>query len=196
MKPNILIIVGTVRQGRVGRNIADWYINEASKAAPDMSYTLLDVADLDLPIFHEAVPPMMHQYSSVQEQVAKHIAGADGFIFVTGEYNHSVPGSLKNFLDYLNTEWHHKAAAYVGYGTIGGVRSIEHLVQIMAELRVASVRDHLFIHGLWSAFDEQGKPKPDHIIGDITKQLTELNWWVKALQAARVASKNNEKAAS
>ncbi len=196
MKPTILVIVGTVRQGRVGRKVADWYLNEASKAAPDMNFTLLDVAGLDLPVFHEATPPMMHQYSNVQEQVAKHIAAADGFIFVTGEYNHSVPGSLKNFLDYVNTEWRHKAAAYVGYGTIGGVRSIEHLVQIMTELRVASVRDHITISALWNAFDEQGNPKPEHIMGDITKQLTELKWWVKALQAARAASNNNEKEAS
>jgi len=184
-EPTILVIVGTVRQGRVGRKVADWYVSEARKAAPELKLELLDLAELKLPLFNEPMPPAMHRYSGLQESVAKRVAGADGFVFVTGEYNHGIPGSLKNFLDYVVAEWSHKAAAYVGYGGSGGIRAIEHLIQIMAELRVASIRDHITINAIWQALDERGAPKPGFTHGDIAAQVKELAWWVTALKAAR-----------
>lgn len=190
-KLNILIIVGTTRQGRSGRKIADWYIGEAQKVAPEnVNLELLDVADLDLPVFNEPVSPMMHQYNDIQNNIAEKIGAADGFVFVTGEYNHSIPGSLKNFMDYINAEWAHKAAAFVGYGTVGGTRAIEHLIQILAELHVASVAksfNNVMIRAPWEALDENGVPKPEYISGDIGKQLEELTWWVSALKVAREA---------
>lgn len=190
-KLNILIIVGTTRQGRSGRKIADWYIGEAQKVAPEnVNLELLDVADLDLPVFNEPVSPMMHQYNDIQNNIAEKIGAADGFVFVTGEYNHSIPGSLKNFMDYINAEWAHKAAAFVGYGTVGGARAIEHLIQILAELHVASVAksfNNVMIRAPWEALDENGVPKPEYISGDIGKQLEELTWWVSALKVAREA---------
>src|SRR5437868_4325965 len=154
----ILIIVGTVREGRVGRKIADWYLKEAVKAAPHMEFELLDVAELDLPLFHEAFPPMMHKYGEVQQKIADKIGSADGFVFITGEYNHSIPGSLKNFLDHLFSEWNYKAAAFVGYGgAVGGSRAIEQLIQVMAELKVVSVANtfnNVLIRNIFNALDE------------------------------------------
>jgi len=185
----ILIIVGTVREGRVGRKIANWYLKEAVKAAPNMEFELLDIAELNLPLFHEAVPPMMHQYSEIQQKLADKVGSADGFVFITGEYNHSIPGSLKNFLDYIFSEWNYKAAAFVGYGgAAGGSRAIEHLIQVMAELKVVSVAntfDSILIQNVFNAIDENGNPKLEFIRGDIGKQLTELEWWVSALKTAR-----------
>lgn len=185
----ILIIVGTVREGRVGRKIADWYLKEAVKTAPHMEFELLDVAELDLPLFHEAAPPMMHQYGQIQQKLADKIGHADGFIFITGEYNHSIPGSLKNFLDHIFAEWNYKAAAFVGYGgAAGGSRAIEHLIQVMTELKVASVAstpDSILIQDIFNAIDESGSPKPEFVRGDIGKQLKDLDWWVSALKAAR-----------
>ena len=185
MKPKILVITSTTRKGRSGRKVADWYLAEAKKAAPEAEFELLDIADLNLSIFDEPVSPMYHQYTEEQEKLAQTIGSADGYIFVTGEYNHSVPGSLKNFLDYLYAEWNHKVAGYVGYGAVGGVRAIEHLVQIMTELKVASLRDHVMINAIWEALDDNGVPKPGYVHGDITAQLTELLWWTNALKAAR-----------
>jgi NAD(P)H-dependent FMN reductase len=185
----ILVVVGTVREGRVGRKIADWYLKEAVKVAPNMEFELLDVAELNLPLFNEAFPPMMHQYSKIQQKLADKIANADGFVFITGEYNHSIPGSLKNFLDYIFAEWNYKAAAFVGYGgAASGSRSIEQLIQVMAELKVASVAntmDHILIRNIFNAIDENGIPKPEFVSGDIGKQLKELDWWASALKNAR-----------
>lgn len=185
----ILIIVGTVREGRVGRKIADWYLKEAIKAGPDMEFELLDVAELNLSLFDQAMPPMMNQYGEVQKKLADKIGSADGFVFVTGEYNHSIPGSLKNFLDHIFAEWNYKAAAFVGYGgAVGGSRAIEHLIPVLAELKVASVANtmnHILIRNVFSALDESGVPKSEFVSGDIEKQLKELNWWVSALKTAR-----------
>jgi NAD(P)H-dependent FMN reductase len=188
-KIKLLVIVGTTRSGRSGRKIADWYIGQAKAVAPEnVELELFDVADYNLPVFNKAVPPMMQQYSDLQNKLAEKIGASDGFVFVTGEYNHSVPGSLKNFLDYIGAEWAHKPAGYVGYGTNGGVRAIEHLIQIMTELRVASVAksfDNITIRMPWEALDENGEPKPEYLSGDIAKQLEELVWWAKALKTAR-----------
>jgi NAD(P)H-dependent FMN reductase len=185
----ILIIVGTVREGRVGRKIADWYVKEAVKLAPHMEFEILDVAELNLPLFHEASPPMMHQYGEIQQKLAEKIASADGFVFITGEYNHSIPGSLKNFLDHLFSEWNYKAAAFVGYGgSAGGSRAIEHLIGVMTELKVASVAstpDSILIRNIFNAIDENGSPKPEFVSGDIARQLKDLDWWTSALKTAR-----------
>ena len=184
-KPKILVVVGTTRQGRSGRKVADWYMSQVAEAGVEADFELLDVAELNLPLFNEPASPMMHQYSDLQNSLAEKVGAADGFVFVTAEYNHSVPASLKNFLDYLNAEWHHKAAAYVGYGAIGGARAIEHLIQILSELRVASIRDHVMVNAIWEALDENGIPKPGYVHGDVKGQLTELLWWANALKTAR-----------
>lgn len=187
-KPKILIIVGTTREGRLGRKVADWYLKEARLSASEMDLELFDVDDWNLPLFNEAMPPLMHKYSPLQKKMAEKIGKADGFVFVTGEYNHSIPGSMKNFIDYLNTEWNYKAAAYVGYGGTGAIRAIEHLIQVMTELKVFSVAntfDNILINQVWAAFDQEGKPKEGFVHGNIVNQLKELTWWINALKDAR-----------
>lgn len=184
-KPKILVVVGTTREGRSGRKVADWYMAEAQKIDSGLDLELLDLKDLDLPLFNEPMSPMWGKYSDVQKSLASKVAAADGFVFVTAEYNHSVSASLKNFIDYLSAEWNHKAAAYVGYGAAGASRAIEHMVQIMTELRVVSTKDHIAINAIWEALDEKGQPKEGYVHGDIAAQLTELSWWSDALKAAR-----------
>lgn len=181
----ILVIVGTVREGRNGRKVADWYVSEAKKAAPDVSFEVLDAAELALPLFNEPMPPLYHQYSDLQNKVAEKIASADAYVIVTGEYNHSIPGSLKNLLDYVAAEWSHKAAAFVGYGGGGAVRAIEHVIQVFNFLGVATIKDHITINAIWEALDENGKPKPGYVFGSVPDQLKELGWWGRALKNAR-----------
>ena len=181
----IFVIVGTVRQGRVGRKVADWYLAEAKKAAPDVEFEILDTAELNLPLFNEPMPPLYHQYGALQEKLAEKIASADGFVVVTGEYNHSIPGSLKNLLDYVAAEWGRKPAAFVGYGGGGAIRAIEHIIQVFNFLGVATIKDHITINAIWEALDENGTPKPGYVYGSIPDQLKELSWWAKALKQAR-----------
>lgn len=183
-----LIITSTVREGRTSRKIANWYFAEAKKAKSDMEFEILDIADLNLPLFDLVAPPMMHQYNDIQNKIAEKIGSVDAFIFVTAEYNHSIPGSLKNFLDYINAEWGRKPAAYVSYGSASGARAVEHLIQIMAELGVVSVAkgsNNVMISAPWEALDENGVPKDGYVHGDIAAQITELEWYAAALKSAR-----------
>ena len=77
--------------------------------------------------------------SNTKRWAAK-IASFDAFVFVTPEYNHGISGALKNALDYLYAEWNNKVAGFVGYGSAGGVRAVESLRLVMAELQIADVR--------------------------------------------------------
>lgn len=187
MKPKILVIVGSTREGRVGRKIAEWYITEARKATRDLDFALYDIADLHLPVFNEAAPPMTHQYSDVQNKIEESLLEADGFVFVTSEYNHSIPGSLKNFLDYNYLGWHRKVAAYVGYGVQGGTRAIEHLINVMTFFDVASLVEQVNINQIFEALNEDDIPKKEFISGSVAKQVAELEWWAKTLKSGRQA---------
>lgn len=184
-----LVITSTVRENRSGGKIANWYINEAKKVLPEgMELELLDIEELNLPLFDQPIPPKAQKYNDLQKKISEKISSADAFVFVTGEYNHSLPGSLKNFIDYIYHEWGRKPAVYVGYGTIGGARAIEHLIQIMAEMGVVSVArgsDNVTVSSPWSALDDDGNVKPEFAHGDIKAQLEELNWYATALKSAR-----------
>jgi len=112
----------------------------------DAQYELVDIADFDLPLLDEPVPPSQGKYSKPHTLAwAAKVAGFDGFVFVTPEYNHSTSAALKNALDFLYAEWNDKAAGFVGYGSEGGTRAVEHLRQIVAELRMASVRPQVML---------------------------------------------------
>lgn len=179
-KPKILVVTSTIREGRLGHKIAEWYIRQAKSTTDALEFELLDIDDLNLPLFNEPLPPMYHQYGDLQNNLATIIEGADGFVFITGEYNYSVPGSLKNFLDYLYDEWGRRPATFVGYGVHGGVRAIQDLVPILSALGlpVLSWYGHtLHIDSPWEAFDEDGDIRPELLKGDISKQLKELQLW-------------------
>jgi NAD(P)H-dependent FMN reductase len=186
--PHILVITSTVREGRVGKKIAEWFLTEAKKATNEATFELLDIKDFDLPLFNESVSPMYHQYSEIQNKLAEKIGPADGFVIVTGEYNYSVPGSLKNFLDYLFAEWNHKPVSFVGYGGDNGVRAVAHLVQIFSSLGampISAFGKTTHVKNPWEAFDEKGEIRPDVVSNNVKAQLEELLWWAKILRAAR-----------
>jgi NAD(P)H-dependent FMN reductase len=184
----IAIIVGTTRPGRKATEIAAW-VHGIAAQRDDAEYDIVDIADYDLPLLDEPVPPAMHQYSQPHTlRWAETIAQYDGFVFVTPEYNHSLSGSLKNAIDFLYAEWNNKAAGFVSYGTSNGARAVEHLRGIMGELQVADVRAHVGLSLLtdfenWSVF----KPTPYHE-QSVGTMLDQVVAWSKALQTLRVAA--------
>ncbi|WP_427006108.1 NADPH-dependent FMN reductase [Pseudarthrobacter sp. H2] len=125
-------------QGREA--VADWVYEQAKKRS-DAQFELVDVADFGLPLLDEPLPPSRGRYRNEHTKAwAQVIASFDGYIIVTGEYNHSVPGALKNAIDYLYREWNNKAVGFVSYGSAGGTRAVEHLRQIAAEVQMADAR--------------------------------------------------------
>jgi NAD(P)H-dependent FMN reductase len=99
-----------------------------------------------------------------------------------------VPAVLKNAMDYAYLEWNKKAASYVGYGSVGGARSVEQLRLISVELQMAPIRTGVHIQGAdFMAALKEGKDLKDipHLQLNATDMLDQLVWWTNALKAAR-----------
>ncbi|MEV4823264.1 NAD(P)H-dependent oxidoreductase [Micromonospora sp. NPDC049274] len=185
------IILGSTRPGRRGQQVAEWVAEVAAKQQDDVTYEIVDVADFDLPLLDEEQPALFGTYGKDHtRRWAETIASYDGFVFVTAEYNHSVPGALKNALDYLFAEWHHKPAGFVSYGLHGGTRAVEHLRLILAELKVPTVRTQvvlsIFNDFTMSAPTETGSFTPGaHNEPTLVTMLGEIVAWSTALESLR-----------
>ena len=136
----IAVITGSVRPGRAGSAVARW-IAEKANEVDGVDARVLELADFDLPVFAEEVPPMM---APAKDPAAvawnKALAGFDAFIFVTPEYNHSVPGALKNAIDFIAPSvLANRAVGLVGYSYSAGHRPIEHLRSILANFTTGVV---------------------------------------------------------
>jgi NAD(P)H-dependent FMN reductase len=182
----IQIIVGSTRPGRKGDAVGEWVLAQAKKR-DDFEVELVDVADYNLPLLDETTPPSMgHPYTKNHtKKWGEKIDEADGYVFVTAEYNHSVPGALKNAIDYLFKEWNDKAAGFVGYGSAGGVRAVEHLRQVMGEVKVADVRSNVLL-SLAHDFENYSKFKPNKA-HEATLNLVfdQVIDWAEALKSVR-----------
>jgi NAD(P)H-dependent FMN reductase len=180
----IAVILGSTRPGRNGKAVADWVLERS--APRSATYEIIDLADYPLPHFDEAQRPALGRYANDHtKQWAAVIARFDGFVFVTPEYNHSTSGVLKNAIDYLHAEWHNKAAAFVGYGTIGGARAVEHLRGIASGLQIAHVAQQLGF-SLFTDFEKMSTfiPGPQHAAAADT-MFTQLEVWAGVLKQLR-----------
>ncbi|MCU4377672.1 NADPH-dependent FMN reductase [Acinetobacter haemolyticus] len=132
----IYIIVGSVREGRTAIKVANWVQQATSELALNNIQTeIVDLKEWDLPIFAGAHPPASGIYDQPKQQAwADKIATADAFILISPEYNHGYSPALKNALDYLGKEWQGKPAAYIGYGSTNGSRSIDQIRQVGTQL--------------------------------------------------------------
>ncbi|MDH6108636.1 NAD(P)H-dependent FMN reductase [Kitasatospora sp. MAP12-15] len=181
----IAVILGSTRPGRNGKAVADWIVDRAV-ARTGAEYELVDLADWPLPHMDEPLPPSMGQYQQehTKDWGAK-IAEFDGYVFVTPEYNHSIPGVLKNALDFAYAEWNNKAAAFVSYGVLGGVRAVEHLRSIASALQLAHVNQQLCF-SLFSDFEDLAIFKPaEHHDAAVTKLFEQLEAWTAAMKTLR-----------
>ncbi|HEY1547501.1 MAG TPA: NAD(P)H-dependent oxidoreductase, partial [Kofleriaceae bacterium] len=134
------IVLGSTRTGRFADRPATWLFELATRR-DDAAFELVDLRDYPLPFFDEPKSPFREpSQHAVATRWARKVGELDGYVFVTGEYNHSIPASLKNALDYVYAEWNRKPAAFVGYGNAGGARGIEQLRSMLVELQVAPLR--------------------------------------------------------
>lgn len=115
------------------------------------------------------------------------IGNADAFVIVTPEYNHDYPAALKHLIDSIYGKWQAKPVAFVSYGAAsGGLRAVEQLRQVFAELHIASMRNTVSFANVWEQFGEHGKlhapERPEKAMAMI---LAQLQWWQIALKNAR-----------
>ncbi len=188
----VAIITGSTRPGRKSEAVARWVHSIAAKRS-DASFEIVDIAAFDLPLLDEAAPPMMSQYSRPHTKAwAAKVSTFDAFVFVTPEYNHSTSGALKNAIDFLYREWNDKAAGFVSYGSAGGTRAVEHLRQVMGEIKVADVRAQVAL-SLFTDFENFSilKPAPRQEAA-VNAMLDDLVAWGQALQALRERSTEDD----
>jgi NAD(P)H-dependent FMN reductase len=187
--PKVQIILGSTREGREGEKVAQWIFNEAQKR-DDFDVEYIDLRDIPLPFFDEAVSPSYNkgEYANpLGAEWAKRVGTADGYIFVTPEYNHSIPAVLKNAIDWVYPEWNNKAAGIVSYsgGPYAGVRATQELRHIFTEVQIAPIRASIHIPFIWKAFDASGKPVEESLQKAPQHFFDNLITWTKALKTVR-----------
>ncbi|WP_330304421.1 MULTISPECIES: NAD(P)H-dependent oxidoreductase [unclassified Streptomyces] len=180
----VAVVIGSNREGRFGPVVADWLLARI-RERDDFTAEVVDVAAVQLPtvLSHSPSPAVSDELAKVSPA----LAAADAFVVLTPEYNHSYPAGLKNLIDWHYSEWRAKPVALVSYGGLsGGLRAVEHLRQVFAELHAVTVRDTVSFHGARAAFDEEGEPRDPVGPGVAAKaMLDQLGWWARALNEAK-----------
>lgn len=182
----LAVIVGSTREGRFGPKVANWFTGRAA-LRDDVSVDVIDLADTPLPpsLTHRPGP----EDASALEAVTPRLDAADAFAVVTPEYNHSYPAPLKNAIDWHYSQWQAKPVGFVSYGGMsGGLRAVEHLRPVFAEVHAVTVRDTVSFHSAWEAFGADGAlTDPQGPDTAATVMLDQLVWWADALRTARTA---------
>lgn len=172
------IVLTTIRSKRKSEVIGNWVLEKAKEYSNNI-YEIIDLRDYNLPILG------LEDKEGIVKKFVDKTAEMDGFIFVLAEYNHSVPGVLKNAIDYLGPTMHGKAAAIVSYGAVGGARAAEHLRGILGQLDVATISNHVAL-SLFFDFDNEGnfKPMPIHE-PNLKTSFERVEAWSGALKTIR-----------
>ncbi|MCB0722985.1 MAG: NAD(P)H-dependent oxidoreductase [Ignavibacteriae bacterium] len=172
------VIVGSLRKESYNLKTA----NALIALAPDsLSLELLNITNL--PMFNEdleATPP------NEWVEFRKQIINADGLLFLTPEYNRSVPGVLKNAIDvgsrpYIQNSWAGKPAAIVSVstGNISGFGANHHLRQSMVFVNVATMaQPEAYIGGAATLFDDKGKLTNDSTKAFLNSFMAAFEKWV------------------
>ena len=179
---SLTVIIGSTREGRFGPTVADWFIRQAALRR-DLTLDVIDLADQQLPAVYPASP------DEATAAYVRRIAHADAFVVITPEYNHGYPASLKQAIDLPHEEWQAKPVGFVSYGgQAGGLRAVEQLRQVFAELHAVSARSTVSFHNAWDRFDEAGQPHDTTgTAAAANSMLDQLAWWALVLRDARTA---------
>jgi NAD(P)H-dependent FMN reductase len=191
----VKLITGSTREGRAADLVAPWLIR-GLEARDDFELEVLDLRDWDLPMFQETFTTVgdMHNPTFSSPTVKgwnTTIGSADAFVFLTPEYNHSLPAVLKNAIDsvFVTFGFRNKPSVCVAYsgGQTGGSRAPEHLAQIALEAEMVPLRNNVLLPFIGEAFDEAGEPKNPATNLALSILLDDLSWWGEALKSARTS---------
>jgi len=190
---NLKIIIGSTRPGRAADRVVPW-IGQVAREHGAFDVEVLDLRDWPLPIFGETFATLGDPATptfSVPEvrRWNDAIRAGDAYLFVTPEYNHSVPAVLKNAIDsvFATFGFRNKPAAFLAYsgGIGGGIRAVEHLAHIAIEAELVPLRNTVLIPYVTAAFGPGGEPADDRTRAATKIMLDDLAWWAAALRRAR-----------
>ncbi len=165
------LVYGSTRPGRFCDTVARWSAVQIA-AHEGFAVEVIDPAAVG---------------SAGMASLSGSIAACDAFIVVTPEYNHGYPAPLKALIDSIGSEWNAKPVAFVSYGGIsGGIRAVEQLRLVFAELHAVTIRDSVSFPGAWEQFDSQGALRnPERAERSMNAMLRRLHWWAVSLAHAR-----------
>lgn len=189
------VIIGSTRPTRAADQVAPW-ITGVAAVHEAFDTEVLDLRDWRLPMFGEHLGSIGDRRDpSYSDEIVRRwnrkIAEADAYLIVTPEYNHSIPGELKNAIDsvFVSFAFRNKPMAFAGYsaGVGGGVRAIEHLVQVAAEVEAVPLRSTVVLPFVDTAFGDDGQPADPATAVSLQIALDDLAWMAAALHSARAA---------
>ncbi|MFC9242843.1 NADPH-dependent FMN reductase [Streptomyces sp. NPDC057136] len=190
-KSKLVIIVGSVREGRFGPNVASWVAEQAAVHG-GFEVDVVDLAEIEIPLALPAASPKFagddYPRPAGMAALTSALEGADAFVVVTPEYNHSYPASLKAAIDWHFTQWTAKPVAFVSYGgAAGGRHAVLHLENVLTELHAVTIRDGLSFPNYFTTWQD-GRPLDSEAPGYAKTVLDQLAWWSAALRSARNAA--------
>lgn len=175
----VVVVIGSNREGRFGDTVARWFLRVIADI-DGLDVDPIDLADLDL---HTRID---EQRSQAMQALSARVTAADAFVFITPEYNHSYPASIKAFIDLHVEQWAGKAVGFVSYGGIaGGLRSVEALRLVFASLNAATVRNTVSFANAWDQFTDGEPARPQASAAAARTLVRQLEWWGHALRKAR-----------
>ncbi|GII52653.1 FMN reductase [Planotetraspora thailandica] len=182
----VAVVVGSTRDGRFGPVVAEWLLGHTAQRG-DMKANVVDLAVTPLPTVMPAFgKPPSDDAIKLLGAVMPRMEAADAFVIVTPEYNHSFPASLKNAIDWHSHHWHAKPVGFVSYGGLaGGLRAVEQLRVVLAELHAVTVRNTVSFHNYGDKFDADGKAVDPASDGAAKAMLDQLAWWGHTLRDAK-----------
>ena len=185
----MVAIIGSTRAGRFAPTVARWFESCLQKRR-DIVFDMLDLAQTPLPDTLPAFGEVLNDHDArLLASISPRLASADAFVLITPEYNRSFPASLKNAIDWHNAEWRAKPVGFVSYGGVsGGLRAIEQLRLVLAELHAVTVRDSVSFANAWEKFDAVGDAKDAASLQAADRLLNQLVWWARALREAKVVA--------
>ena len=186
-KPTLQIIIGSTRPGRVGPSVAAW-IHERAVSHGAFDVELVDLAEVNLPMFDEPKHPRFGEYVHEHTKAwSATIARGDAFIFVLPEYNYGFNAAIKNAIDYLNAEWRYKPVGFASYGGVAaGTRAVQMLKQVITVLKMVPLSEAVHIPFVQQFLDSERRLQPNEVMElAATAMLEELARWTAALRMLR-----------
>lgn len=189
----LAVVTGSTRPGRQTPKQSAWIVKSAAKI-DGVEIEHVDLKEYPVPFFNEPISPRYNPNRTIDPAVQKwldKINSFEAYVFVTPEYNHSIPGELKNVFDYMTGELKRKPAAVASHGTVGGARAALHLKEILSEGQAVVIPNFLAIAGMSDMIDEDGNlsaeasANPYGPQGQLDALLAELKWYSDALSHAR-----------
>ncbi|MCB8822771.1 NADPH-dependent FMN reductase [Microvirga rosea] len=181
-------IICSTRPGRVGPAVARWFHEEVGKHGQFQS-TLIDLAELNLPLYDEPEHPILRRYRHDHTKAwSASVAAADAYVFVTPEYNFNPPPAFFNALNYVYAEWNYKPAGLVSYGGVsGGLRAAQIAKQILTTVKVMPMTEGVPIPSVAQLLDADKKNfQPNDLVkASVKPMLDELHRWAQALKSMR-----------